>query len=206
MRCERDAISELNEPTSAYYGIHTLRAAHNFPFSGQQLYPAFIRAYAQVKRVCAMTNTDLGYLSKKRGDAIATAYMEVESGKLNDEIIVDPFQGGSGSSTNMNFNEVNATKGLVIKCIPGIKSNQGRCLDNVEQDVALATVLVPALGYDRVDTLLTEAKASKRTIREEILFQKLASPEVIDGLLSPKRLCKLGFTPDEFREVKNTWK
>jgi len=98
---------------------------------------------------------------------------------------------------------INATKGLTDNCISGIESNRKRCRNHAEQSTTLATVLVPALGYDRVEKLLAEAKASKRTVREEVMFQKIALSEAIDELLSPKRLCKLGFTPDEYREVKD---
>ena len=468
MRRERDALGELEVPANAYYGIHTLRAANNFPFSGYRLHPAFIRAFAQVKQACTNTNVNLGYLSQERGDAITTACMEIESGKLNDEIIVDPFQGGAGTSTNMNFNEVianraseimggkrgeyllvhpihhvnmhqstndtyptalkvaalnllvklegrvsglqealqqkeiefrdvvkvgrteltdavpmtlgmtfgafadavardrwrvfksrerikkvnlggtaigtglgapreyiltvtdnlkhivklpvsraenlvdatqnmdsfvevsgmlkayavnlmkiasdlrllasgpatgigeislppiqagssimagkinpvmpeavtqtalrvmgndqtitlaaalgqlelnhllpllthtllesltlliNASEGLAQNCLPGIQANPERCRVHVEQSGALATVLVPVLGYDRVERLLAQAEASGRTIRDEAVFQGVGSPKAMDELLSPKRLCKLGFTFDEYRKI-----
>jgi len=470
MRRERDALGEMDVPADAYYGIHTLRAVRNFPFSGYRLHPAFISAFAQVKQACANTNASLGYLSEVRSDAITTACMEVESGKLNDEIIVDPFQGGAGTSTNMNFNEVianraaellggergdhslvhpihhinmhqstndvyptalkvaalnllveleariselqqalqqketefrdvvkvgrteltdavpmtlgmtfgafaeavardrwrifknrerikkvnlggtaigtglgaprnyilmvtdnlrhivglpvsraenlvdatqnmdsfveisgmlkaytsnlmkissdlrllasgpatgigeitlpalqagssimagkinpvmpeavtqaalrvmgndqtitlaaslgqlelnhllpllthallesltlliNATRGLTQDCIPGIHSNPDRCRDHVEQSSALATVLVPVLGYDRVEKLLAEATLSGTTVREEAVLQDLTPPGTLEELLLPKRLCKLGFTPDEYHGVKN---
>jgi len=469
LRREHDALGELDIPTGAYYGIHTMRAVRNFPFSGYRLHAPFIKALALVKQACAATNAALGHLDREQSEAIIAACKEMGNGQLSDHIVVDAFQGGAGTSTNMNVNEVlanraeellggnpgeyarvhpihhvnmhqstndvyptalkvaslsllvelenqvaglqealqdkenefrdvvkvgrteltdavpmtlgmtfgafadsiardrwrifksrerikkvnlggtaigtglgaprdyvlkvtetlrhlcglpvsraenlvdatqnmdsfvevsgmlkayaanlmkissdlrllasgpatglgeislpplqagssimagkinpvmpeavtqvalkvmgndqtialsagmgqlelnhlmpllthtlleslillvNTTKGLAQDCIPGITANTERCLSHVEQSHALATVLVPVLGYGKVEALLSEAKASGRTIREEIILQGIASPEIIDGLLSPKRLCKLGFTPDEFDEVK----
>jgi len=109
-RTERDALGELAVPADAYYGIHTLRAMRNFPFSGYRLHPALIRAMAQVKRACARTNTLLGHLSGERGRAIEDACAEMLSGALHDQVVVDAFQGGAGTSTNMNLNEVIASR------------------------------------------------------------------------------------------------
>nr|WP_321514471.1 aspartate ammonia-lyase [uncultured Pseudodesulfovibrio sp.] len=469
MRRERDALGELEIPDNVYYGIHTMRAVLNFPFSKTTLPSPFIKALGQVKRACAETNTVLGHLNQELSSAIITACKELEDGKLSDHIVVDAFQGGAGTSTNMNVNEVianraeellggklgeytqvhplhhvnmhqstndvyptalkvaalgllveleehvarlqeslqakeaelrdvvkvartelmdgvpmtlgmtfsafsdavardrwrifksrerikkvnlggtaigtglgaprdyvlkvtetlrhicglpvsraenlvdatqnmdslvevsgmlktyaanlmklasdlrllssgpdtgigeislpplqtgssimagkinpvmpeavtqialkvmgndqtiglaagmgqlelnhlmpliahtlleslmlliNATHSLTQHCIPGIKANVDRCLSHVEQSNALATVLVPVLGYDRVEKLVASAKESGRTIREEISHQGIASSVIIDELLSPKRLCKLGFTPDEFNTIK----
>ncbi|WP_041271535.1 aspartate ammonia-lyase [Pseudodesulfovibrio aespoeensis] len=468
-RLERDALGELPVPAHAYYGIHTLRAVRNFPFSGYRLHPAFIRAFALVKRACAQTNALLGHLSEERGQAIDAACAEIAAGALHDQIVVDPFQGGAGTSTNMNLNEVIASRaaellggeqgdwervhpilhvnmhqstndvyptalrvavltvlsdleiavaalqeslqrketefrdvvkpgrtelmdavpmtlgmsfgafadgvardrwrifkcrerlkrvnlggtaigtglgaprdyilavtgtlaslaglpvsraenlvdatqnmdvfvevsgmlkacaatlmkiasdlrllasgpgaglgelilpplqagssimagkinpvmpeaviqaalrvmandqtvtlaaamgqlelnhlmpllahailesltlltcacqGLATGCVDGILADRERCLLLVEQSGALATVLVPALGYDRVERLLAEAKAAGRSVRDQAALDGLASPETLDRLLSPKRLCKLGFTPGEFEGVE----
>lgn len=467
-RLEHDALGELEIPADAYYGIHTARAVKNFPFSGYALCGPFVTAFAQVKQACAATNANLGHMDENVCEAIVAACKELENGKLSDHIVVDAFQGGAGTSTNMNINEVianraeellggnlgeyahvhpihhvnmhqstndvyptalkvaalsllveletevaklqealqakenefrdvikvgrtelmdgvpmtlgmtfgafadavardrwrifksrerikkvnlggtaigtglgaprdyvlkvteslrhicglpisraenlvdatqntdslvevsgmlkayasnlmklssdlrllssgpdsglgeimlpplqagssimagkinpvmpeavtqvalqvmgndqtiglasgmgqlelnhlmpllahtllesltllvNATKGLTRDCIPGITADMERSLSHVEQSNALATVLVPALGYTKVEELVTAAKASGRTIREEIIHQGIASPEIVDNLLSPKRLCKLGYTPDEFDGV-----
>ncbi|MBG0789754.1 MAG: aspartate ammonia-lyase [Desulfovibrionaceae bacterium] len=109
-RIERDGIGELLLPADAYFGIHTLRAVRNFPFSGYRLHPAFIRAFAQVKQACARTNALLGYLPGERGRAVIDACAEIADGALHDQIVVDAFQGGAGTSTNMNFNEVIAAR------------------------------------------------------------------------------------------------
>ncbi len=468
MRLERDILGELEVPAAAYYGIHTMRALQNFTFSGIRLPVTFIRAFAQVKQACATANNDLGYLDAKRAAAIINACKELEDEKLSDHIVVDAFQGGAGTSTNMNVNEVianraeellgghrgeyaivhpvhhvnmhqstndvyptalklaalkllvelesevakfqevlqtkeaelrnvvkvgrteltdgvpmtlgmsfgafadavardrwrifksrerikkinlggtaigtglgaprdyvlkvveylrnicglplsraenlvdatqnmdplvevsgmlkayasnlmkissdlrllssgpaaaigeislpplqagssimagkinpvmaeassqvalrvmgndqiitlaagmgqlelnhllpllahsllesltlliNATRGMTEKCIPGITANTERCLAQVEQSNALATVLVPYLGYSRVEEIVAAAKKSGRTLREELIHQNIASEEKIASLLSPKRLVKLGFTPEEFEGI-----
>ncbi len=468
MRREHDALGEMEIPANAYYGIHTMRAKQNFPFSTATIPAPFIRALGQVKQACARTSIDIGFLDPEPGEAIIKACEELETGQLSAHIVVDPFQGGAGTSTNMNVNEVlanraeeilggspgqyrlvhpihhvnkfqstndvyptalkvaalgllvtlenevavlqqvlqekegelrnivkvsrtelvdavpmtlgmtfgafaeavardrwrifksrerikrvnlggtaigtglgaprdyvlkvtenlrhtcglpvsraenlmdatqnmdpfvevsgmlkayaanllkissdlrllasgpdtgigeitleplqagssimagkinpvmpeavtqvalkvmgndqtiglaagmgqlelnhlmpllahtfleslmlliNATRGLATRCIPGIKANTVQCLSHVMQSTALATVLVPVLGYDRVEEIVRAAKASGRSIREEIIHQNIASEEIVDTLLSPKRLCKLGFIPDEFDGV-----
>ena len=470
-RTERDGLGERAIPADAYWGIHTSRAVRNFPFTGYRLHPAFIRAFAQVKQACASTNALLGFLPGERGRAIMDACEEIADGALHDQIVVDPFQGGAGTSTNMNFNEVIAARaaellggdrgdrtlvhpirdvnmhqstndvyptalkvavlvllteledeisrlqqalqdkegqfrdvvkvgrteltdavpmtlgmtfggfadciardrwrvfkcrerikrvnlggtaigtglgaprdyvlavaghlatitglpvsraenlvdatqnmdvfaevsgilkacaanllkiasdlrllgsgpdtglgeivlpklqagssimagkinpvmpeavtqaglrvmandqtitlaaglgqlelnhllpliahglpesltlltascrGLAEDCIPGIEAKQKRCADHVERSTALATVLVPALGYDRVEELVKGAREAGITVREQATLAGVAPPEVLKRMLSPRQLCKLGFSPDEFEEVKSS--
>ncbi|WP_207265082.1 aspartate ammonia-lyase [Desulfovibrio sp. Huiquan2017] len=130
-RIERDGIGELALPAEAYWGIHTLRAVRNFPFSGYRLHPAFIRSFAQVKQACAKTNTLLGHLPEERGRAIMEACGEIAAGELTDQIVVDAFQGGAGTSTNMNFNEVIA--GRAAELLGGDRGD--RSLVNPLRDV-----------------------------------------------------------------------
>jgi aspartate ammonia-lyase len=113
-RLEHDGLGELAVPADAYWGIHTLRAVRNFPFSGSRLHPAFIRAFAQVKQACARTNALLGHLPGERGRAIIESCAEMADGALHDQIVVDAFQGGAGTSTNMNVNEVLAGRAVEI--------------------------------------------------------------------------------------------
>jgi len=121
-RIEHDGLGEMRLPADAYWGIHTSRAVRNFPFSGYRLHPAFIRAFAQVKQACAMTNALLGHLSGERGRAVMDACAEIAAGALHDQIVVDPFQGGAGTSTNMNFNEVIA--GRAAELLGGDRSDR----------------------------------------------------------------------------------
>jgi len=109
-RIEKDSMGPLEVPLDAYYGVQTLRAMKNFPISGQPMPETFIRAHALLKKAAALTNEQLGLLDAKIAKAIATAADEIASGKLADQFPVDIYQTGSGTSTNMNVNEVIASR------------------------------------------------------------------------------------------------
>ena len=105
-RIERDTMGELAVPSDAYYGVQTARAIENFPISSLRMPRSVIRAMGLIKRAAASVNQSLGLLDKKPADAIKQAATEVVEGKLDAEFPVDIFQTGSGTSTNMNTNEV----------------------------------------------------------------------------------------------------
>src|SRR3954463_1315142 len=105
-RTERDSMGEMQVPAQAYYGAQTARAVENFPISDLRFSRAFIRAMGIIKWACAEINGDLGLLDEKRRDLLQQAAQEVIDGKLDDQFVVDLFQTGSGTSTNMNTNEV----------------------------------------------------------------------------------------------------
>ena len=105
-RMERDTMGELAVPAEAYYGVQTARAIENFPISPLRIPRSVIRAMGMIKRAAASVNHSLGLLDKKQADAIVEAATEVIEGKLDAEFPVDIFQTGSGTSTNMNTNEV----------------------------------------------------------------------------------------------------
>ncbi len=115
-RTEKDFLGEKRIPKDAYYGIQTLRAKENFDITSTSisLFPTFIKSLAKVKKACAITNYELGDLTEIQKDAIVQACNEVIDGKLHEEFIVDPIQGGAGTSTNMNANEVIANRALEI--------------------------------------------------------------------------------------------
>ncbi len=115
-RPEHDLLGDREVPCTAYYGVHTLRALENFPITGISIavYPDLIRALAQIKKAAAQANQQLGLLDATRADAIVTACREVIDGKLHDQFVVDVIQGGAGTSTNMNANEVIANRALEI--------------------------------------------------------------------------------------------
>lgn len=114
MRQESDALGARALPEGALYGIHTLRAAENFPVSGARLFPEFIKAYALVKAACAETNLEIGSLDATKAGAIVAACREIADGGHADQFLVDPYQGGAGTSTNMNVNEVVANRALQL--------------------------------------------------------------------------------------------
>jgi fumarate hydratase class II len=109
-RTERDSFGEMTVPADAYYGAQTGRAVENFPISGLRFGRRFIAALGLIKSACAEVNLALGILDAKRRDLIARAAAEVIEGKLDSQFVVDIFQTGSGTSTNMNVNEVIASR------------------------------------------------------------------------------------------------
>jgi len=113
-RIERDTMGELAVPAGAYYGVQTARAIQNFPISPLRMPRAIIRAMGLIKRAAASVNQSLGLLDKEPADAIKQAATEVIEGKLDAEFPVDIFQTGSGTSTNMNTNEVISNRATEI--------------------------------------------------------------------------------------------
>jgi aspartate ammonia-lyase len=115
-RTENDLLGDLQVPATAYYGIQTQRAIDNFKISGVKLYqfPEFIKGLAYVKWAAAETNFQLGLLDEKLKNAIVEAAKEVLTGKFDQEFPVDMIQGGAGTSTNMNINEVLANRALEL--------------------------------------------------------------------------------------------
>ncbi len=109
-RIETDSMGEMRVPANAYYGAQTARAVENFPVSGMTLPREFIKAMGMIKLAAAETNTELGLLDPKLAKAIVKAAQEVIDGKLDEHFVVDVFQTGSGTSTNMNTNEVIANR------------------------------------------------------------------------------------------------
>lgn len=109
-RQESDSIGTLDVPKEAYYGVQSLRGKNNFSISGDRMHPVFIKYMAYIKKAAAQTNLRGGELSVDKATAIDQACDEVIAGKLRDEFIVDPIQGGAGTSANMNINEVIANR------------------------------------------------------------------------------------------------
>ncbi|WP_298376538.1 aspartate ammonia-lyase [Azospirillum sp.] len=115
-RLEHDLLGDREVPAHAYYGVHTLRAVENFPITGTPIshYPDLVQALADIKMAAARVNHELGLLSAEKADAIVAACREIRAGKLIDQFVVDVIQGGAGTSTNMNANEVIANRALEI--------------------------------------------------------------------------------------------
>src|SRR3954463_12319799 len=115
-RTEKDLLGEKQIPADAYYGVQTARALENFQLSGVPInhYPGFIEAWAMVKLAAARANTDVGAMKPDRLAAIEKATQAVLDGKYHDQFMVDWYQGGAGTSTNMNANEVLANVGLEL--------------------------------------------------------------------------------------------
>ncbi len=107
-RTERDLLGEKQVPADAYYGVQTVRALENFQISGVDInhYPGFVEAWAIVKLAAARANTDVGAMKPEKLAAIEKACNAVLAGKYHDQFVVDWYQGGAGTSTNMNANDI----------------------------------------------------------------------------------------------------
>src|SRR5688572_9454534 len=113
-RTEKDLLGEKQIPNDAYYGVQTMRALENFQISGVKtnFYPDYVRAYAMVKMAAARANTEVGRMKKEKLDAIEKACQAIIEGKYHDQFLTDMYQGGAGTSANMNANEVIANIAL----------------------------------------------------------------------------------------------
>ncbi|WP_336250552.1 class II fumarate hydratase, partial [Stomatohabitans albus] len=161
-RTEADSMGEMQVPVSAYYGASTARALANFPISGQGIPPALIRALGLIKLAAAHVNAEKGVITAEQHDAIAKAAQEVADNKLDDHFVVDVFQTGSGTSSNMNTNEVVANRATEIlggamgsKLVhPNDHVNAGQSSNDVFPTAvhlatydATVTKLLPAMEY-----------------------------------------------------------
>jgi len=170
-RKEKDTMGTVLVPETAYYGPQTQRAADNFPIGDLKLPVSFIRALALLKKCAARVNLDLGLLDSKMADAIAAAAQEVIDGQLDDQFVVNVFQTGSGTSSNMNMNEVVACRANEI--LSGKKSSKSPVhpndhvnLGQSSNDVIPAVIHIAALMTIREQlipalSLLVESLARK---------------------------------------------
>ena len=178
-RIEKDSMGEVKVPKSAYYGAQTQRAVENFPVSGIGFPPRFIRALAIIKHSAATANEDLKLLDPKIADVIRRAAFEVMEGKLDREFVVDIFQTGSGTSTNMNANEVIANRALELlgkeRGSKGVHPNDHVNMSQSSNDViptaihvsaleAIQSELLPALGELHL-ALKKKAQAFDRIVK-----------------------------------------
>jgi len=161
-RLEKDFLGELEIPEEAYYGIHTLRAVLNFPISSFMVPRELIQALAEVKQACAGANIHAGLMDERTGTAIIEAAREVADGKLADQFVVDAFQGGAGTSTNMNMNEVLANR--AIELLGGQKGDYALLdpLEHVNMSQSTNDVYPTALKVAAIRLVLTLSEAIAR--------------------------------------------
>ncbi len=169
MRIEKDSLGEMEIEESSYYGIHTKRACDNFPILNYKLSSYFIKAYAEVKLACVRTNMELGYIDERKGKAIEKACLEIINGNFFDQFILSPFQGGAGTSTNMNINEVIANRAIEI--LGGEKGNYSivHPLDDVNMHQSTNDTYPTALKVGMLH-ILRELEVEVAKLQEE--FQK----------------------------------
>jgi aspartate ammonia-lyase len=114
VRVEKDSLGPFEVPADAYWGINVGRALQNFPISRRRIHPRIVEAYCRIKKCAATVNLEAGRLTKAQAKAIRQAADEVLAGKLRDQFVVDMFQAGAGTSTNMNANEVLCNRALEL--------------------------------------------------------------------------------------------
>ncbi|MGW1412443.1 aspartate ammonia-lyase [Streptomyces sp. NPDC002403] len=179
-RTEHDLLGDRQVPADAYWGIHTLRAVENFPITGKTIaeYPHLINALAAVKEAAARANADLGLLPSDKADAIAAACQEIRGGQLHDQFVVDVIQGGAGTSTNMNANEVIANRALELlghakgtygHLHPNEHVNLSQSTNDVYPTAVNISVVVAVDGLLDAMGILEEAFAAKAVEFRDIL-------------------------------------
>ncbi len=153
MRKEKDMLGEMLIPDEAYYGIHTARALENFHITGRYIHPELIKALVTVKKAAAITNAEVGLLDNDISNAICGACDEILSGSFKEQFVVDPLQGGAGTSANMNVNEVIANR--AIELIGGKKGDYSSIdpLDHVNMSQSTNDVFPTALRIAAIKML-----------------------------------------------------
>ena len=148
-RLVRDSMGEMEVPADAYYGASTMRAVFNFPISDQRFPRVLIRALGLIKLAAVQVNRDLGLIEAEKADAIEAAAREVCDGRLDRHFVVDVFQTGSGTSTNMNANEVIAARAAELlhgdRNGGGIHPNDDVNLCQSSNDVIPSAIRIAAL-------------------------------------------------------------
>jgi aspartate ammonia-lyase len=171
-RREQDLLGELDVPSDALYGIQTLRAMDNFPITGvtMVLFPTFIRSFALVKEAAALANFELGILDEERGSAIVAACREIRQGMHHDQFRVDMIQGGAGTSTNMNVNEVIANRALELLGAP--RGDYKRLSPNTHVNMSQSTNDVyPTALRITLHLMIDDFKASMRAVADAFLVK-----------------------------------
>jgi fumarate hydratase class II len=173
-RTEKDSLGEMQVPEDALYGAQTQRAVENFPISGQRFGRRFIEALGLIKQSAAETNAELGNLDEDIAAAVASAAAEVAAGKWDDQFVIDIYQTGSGTSSNMNVNEVVAYRASELrgdKVHPNDHVNFGQSSNDViptaihiSARVAIENELLPGLEHLRA-ALAAKAEAFDSVVK-----------------------------------------
>ena len=181
-RTEKDSIGTKNVPEDVYYGVQSLRAAENFHITGLNMHPEIINSLAYIKKAAAITNCEAGLLDKKIAQAIVKACDEILGGKLHEDFIVDPIQGGAGTSLNMNANEVIANRANEI--LGGKKGDYSIVNPNDHVNFGQSTNdVIPTAGKMTSLRLLKNLK--KELMRLHTALEKKA--EEFDGVIKMGR-------------------
>jgi aspartate ammonia-lyase len=154
-RVERDFLGERKIPAGCYWGVHTARAIENFSISGTPVsaHRELVAALGAVKQAAVRANRDLGLIDERRADAIDRACQDVRDGLLDDQFVVDVIQGGAGTSTNMNANEVVANRALELLGLPSGRYDQVHPLDHVNRSQSTNDVYPTAVKLSLLTAL-----------------------------------------------------
>ncbi|WP_026887211.1 aspartate ammonia-lyase [Clostridium beijerinckii] len=177
-RMESDSIGNMEVPASAYYGIQSLRAKNNFPITQRKLNKEFIISLAEIKKAAAITNRDANFLTSTIANAIINACDEIICGKLHEEFIVDPIQGGAGTSANMNANEVIANR--AIELLGEIKGSYNVVHPNDHVNMAQSTNDVfPTAGKLTILKILPKTIAELQRLYNTLKLKSLEFNNII---------------------------
>lgn len=177
-RTEKDSIGAKNVPEDVYYGVQTLRAAENFHITGLNMHPEIINSLAYIKKAAAITNLEVGLLDKDIAGAIVTACDEILQGKFHEFFIVDPIQGGAGTSLNMNANEVIANR--AIELLGGQKGDYSVVHPNDHVNCGQSTNdVVPTAGKMTSLRLLKKLKKELYLLYDELVEKSKEFDHVI---------------------------
>ena len=177
-RTEKDSIGYMNVPEDAYYGVQAQRTSENFQITGLHMHPAFIINMARIKKAATITNRNALRLSPDKSDAIIRACDEIIHGKWMDQFIVDPIQGGAGTSANMNINEVIANRAGEL--LGGKKGAYDKIHPNDHVNMAQSTNdVIPTAGKLTVLTLMTPLIQELRRLHDALMKKSEEFDDVI---------------------------
>ncbi|MGN0143383.1 MAG: aspartate ammonia-lyase [Clostridium sp.] len=177
-RVEFDSIGSMEIPEEAYYGVQTLRAKKNFPITNKHINEKLIVSLAEIKKAAAITNKNAGKLKPQIENAIVNACDEIICGKLHDQFILDPIQGGAGTSVNMNANEVIANR--AIELLGGKKGDYSIINPNDDVNMSQSTNDVfPTAGKLTVLKMLPEVVSELQRLYKELELKSLEFNDVI---------------------------
>ena len=181
-RVEKDSIGTKDVPENVYYGVQSLRAAENFHITGLNMHPEIINSLAYIKKAAAITNCEAGLLDKRRTQAIVQACDEILDGKFREDFIVDPIQGGAGTSLNMNANEVIANRAIEI--LGGKKGDYSVVNPNDHVNCGQSTNdVIPTAG--KMTSLRLLKKLKKQLLRLHSALEQKA--DEFDGVIKMGR-------------------
>ena len=214
-RKEHDFIGELEISDDVYYGVQTFRALENFHMTGRRIkdYPFFVKAFAQIKKAAALANKEVGVLEAKKADAIARAADRVIAGEFLDQFVVDMVQGGAGTSTNMNTNEVITNvalemmghkKGEYKYLHPNDNTNLGQSTnDTYPSSIKVATYAKMTDLLKAMEVLKKELEAKAKEYKDMIKMGRTELEDAVPTTLGNSFNAFASYIKSDIAAVKN---